>query len=386
MEQQFGIVLSGTVIEGFDLHETTAQLAQLFHIEPRQAARMLLGKPTQLKQAFDRSRVKSIHKALTAMGVECRIIVLKQNTPDDHDAIKQPPPAATATQQAPTHPEPSPVKQAAADDSAIVCQGNAIAQASFSLKVSLVCIVILVVLSSLSWLLYFSDTPFLGVEIIWLVHACMVWGLLKAYRLGWTLSFVLLLNGSVSSLGWLLAEQEAKGITAVSLLFTIIALAGLLTPINVRRLNLATFDRVSYAFGGIGHGAAVTLLFLFVIYAANIDENHTVNNRVAEQVTQGIIEVGIDVPSFLSEQTRQVWPVGKELPVRNKQVIREAVFREGNIVDLQFHDSVLYHASITLTFADDGQLLSCATDTIPGHYINPTCINCTCNATSSTVQ
>jgi len=74
MEQLFGILLSGKAIKGFDLHETAAQLAQLFHIESRQATRMLLGKPPRLKQAFDRSRIQTNHKAVTAVGVECPVI------------------------------------------------------------------------------------------------------------------------------------------------------------------------------------------------------------------------------------------------------------------------------------------------------------------------
>ncbi|MDQ6955296.1 MAG: hypothetical protein Q9M20_07615 [Mariprofundaceae bacterium] len=398
-QQQFVICLSGRVLDGFDSSTTQQSFAKLFRLENNKAESMLSGKPIRLKQTFDRSNIGLIQKKLTSIGVECRIEIIKE----DAGFLKKAKPSTAESKKidvkyceqchgkldshaacpncsAPKEQEsPEPQDQ----------QAKLFDFSKFptSILITMACFAIVAAFTGVIHLMNIKlDGMIYSLLKNELIYIAIVWALLKAFRIGWFAAMVFFGLNIYTSLGYALAVNTQSIEHLIPLLVTLTGFISLLMPSTLRMLEFDRIDNVLNKTGRPVHLAIPMILLSMLSFSVDSSKNEVFVIQASQFITLGIWEVKASVLSYLYDQMDNDWPSERELPVSDSKFIKSATFKDGNMVEVHYLDNpLLKNPSIQLKFSDDGTLLECFTDNIPGNLISPYCINCVCDASSSSM-
>ncbi|MDQ6975999.1 MAG: hypothetical protein Q9M22_05460 [Mariprofundaceae bacterium] len=398
-QQQFSICLSGRVLDGFDASATHQSFAKLFHIENNKAKRMLSGTPVCLKKKFDRKNIALIKNKLTSIGVECRIEAIKENT----DVGEKPKLSVVESKKSDVKyceqchgkldslaicPDCAPPEEqdlAETQDQPAMLLG--LSKRPVSILITIGCFAVAALFTGVIHLMNIKlDGVIYSLLINELIYFAIVWAILKAFRIGWFAAILFFTTNIYDALGYSLAINSVTLEYFIPLLTSLIGFISLLMPSTLRILEFDRIDNFLNKTGRPVHVAMPMIFLLILSFSVDSSKNESFVLQASQFISFGIWEVQTSVPPYLYDQIRNDWPNEKALPVSDSKFIKSATFKEGNMLDVHYLDNpYLKNASIQLKFSDDGTLLQCFTDNIPGNLINPTCINCQCDASSSSM-
>jgi hypothetical protein len=390
--QQFIIVLSGRILEGFDPEATTLALARLLRIEGKSAAKLLGGKPIELRQRFDRERIQSVRKKLTSLGVECRIVLVKEPeealSDTNKSGLEEHGITPTPDRKQKKNEECSTKQQASNEKIDETGWKAMLARQPLPLKLASICLMLIAVFSFLLSFTY--DHVTLRITITFMLFTVVLplvitWMLFRAFRIGWLLGIIYLSFNFHSSVEYALASHGGSTVSTITSIGIAIAFFCLLLPSVLRLLEFDILERLMNRTHTLVHQFIPFTIFLAMSLTLNPSENEIYIHQASAIVTQGMFDVQTGITLHYTPYANE-WPTGESLPMDGSLMIENAFFRDGNIIEAHYKDSpVLHGAVMQMKFSPDGQLLSCITDTIPGKLIGPRCSNCVCGAHSSTM-
>ncbi len=387
----YKVVISGKILEGFEREEVQRALAGLFRTSEERVGQLLAGKSASLRKAYAEEEARRLCDRLTAIGVACTL----RDVSGDGDS--QPAPSAGEKSEPTGH-----VKVSVEE-----VQGEAKAAANFTAKPLPVKVAIVsVLLLCISYMTTVGFEFLLGTAIFLTFFMVIVWALIRAYRLGWV--FGLLVGVAWSSeLGIALAAQEGGSWRLLNVALEVVILFALLMPESLRLLRIGFVSRLVDRIPDIARPVLPLIVMLLLIPAVQSGKQQEVDLNLSQSISTTLIAVEQQEVNFRSALWEQApagskfgaWPVGRELKLEPLEdgfgnvrfepgrYVKSATYREGGVIEVKFIDAILHGASIEMYFdADGGGLTRCHTDTIPGKYIHPTCINCACNPSSSVIQ
>jgi len=389
-------------MEGFDPGTTHHAFAKLYGVETQKAEKIFIGKPIRLKRQFDRRGIMLMKKRLTDIGVECSIEAVRASpTKTSAPAAPKPTPAAHDSCEQCHNPlnqdgmcsDCATPKETTPIDPKSTKPGFRLADTPIPVFIAIAVLAELAIHTLVIHLIYYAnheptDTMIIALLRNEFIYLSIIWALLKVFRIGWAAAVIDLGFNIHGSLGFALASYSSTFIMLASLASMIVGFTALLIPSVLRRLAFRRLDQLLDRVGRPAQRAFPALVLVVFFFSIASSENEEFSILTSQQVMGGVSIVRSHIYPYLYEETNyRAWPVGNKLPIPDSMFIKSATFIDGNMIDLQYLDSAfLEGASMRLKFSDDGTLLQCFTDTIPGHLIAPNCVGCVCDASSSTVQ
>jgi len=381
MAEEFRIVLSGKTLAGFDRAGVQRSLAALFRIDEERAGRLLSGNPVALKKRYAGEDAGRLCDRLESIGVACsaRAVTVEGEPPV---SVRQPP-------------------QGGEQELHLANAAN-FSGKPLPVKIAIVC----TVLASFGymWKLFLVDDPDFRVMLfVFTIYLLVAWALVRAYRIGWIVG-IFMGAGWAAELGVMLAapDPQLEYWRLPNIALSIVLLFTLLMPSSLRLLRVGFVSRMALKIPPPARVVLPLVVMLAVLPRFWSWQTVETDNHLARDIGLVLFAVKAQQATFTSETGHwnghdyEDWPVGEQLKLENMQYgkgeceaaryVSRVTFLEGRTIEVKFIDSIFNGGSIMMHFNDMGILDKCHTDTIPGRFINPTCINCACGPSSSSIR
>lgn len=111
MSETYSVVVSGQLVEGFELDQVKQSIVGVFKLSPAQVDKLMCGKPVALKRGIEKSKAVKLSQRLQELGA---VSIIKAAAAAKKPTVNQAQPTATAK------PEPKPKPKQAAPAAAPV--------------------------------------------------------------------------------------------------------------------------------------------------------------------------------------------------------------------------------------------------------------------------
>ncbi|MDX8390021.1 MAG: hypothetical protein R8M38_05965 [Mariprofundaceae bacterium] len=413
MGKQFHIILTGKRRDGFDQGVVQDSLATLFQINEEKARQILSGKPNTLKNIYAEEKAQSLRNKLLGIGVECILRVAEDGEPEvgNETSAKrgkslQPnndPSREIVNQKENPYEKPQVQPLSHETNKDATQKSGEVSNFPLPVKIAIAGFA-LMALNVLVTFLFFGNGMISMILLFASIFLFVVWALIRAYRLGWVVG-VIIGAGWPGDIGIILASPELEVWRAINVCLGIVVFIALLMPPSLKRLRLRL---VSKTVGRLPLLIQLSLPVLLILpFLAQIDNYKRMEGerQLVQNISHSLTAVASQQSSYrqsLGTNYRSGfgfkgdWPTGHQLVLENleygdktfssNQYISSATFSEGRVIEVKFTKKILNGASIKMQFNQMGILSKCHTDTVPGKYIQPNCINCVCDASSSSIQ
>jgi len=402
IKQQFRILLSGHVLEGFDPQQVSISLAHLLNINEQQAERILNQQEIQLNKSFDREHVQRAYKKIMSMGIDCKIILVRESpvmSKTVHESAKEYMDARASSVE-------NLKKQNTTEKSYANLSFQAVPpfvkkfidKHSLAVVITCICLFFIAIRTYIFYMMLdqrnfdiFLSKLFVAstMPISIIIPIAIIWALLNSFHIGWIIAIVYLSYNLYDVLSYYIASYGTSWEQIIVLLLLSLAFLALLQLSVLRRLSLPFVDHCIEKLPLLLCKAFPVCIILVILLIANNSENKTFTTQAGRLVTYGILQAQTATIDFIYGAWNQdsEWPVGKVLPLPNNKVIASAVFGADHSLNIRYVDNPLLHnAYLNMTFSEQGRLIQCSTDTIPSRMVAPNCEGCVCNASSSTME